>query len=228
MEGTCFRQMTLSPTIWTWTTVWHSIWCPEVKLATWLNQSAHILTEGHYIWMSHKLSCFALLYEQILPESPTRGLTVINTNGFANFRKFKSPVTLTLASGQGHISMHSTCSTTSTPNHLTVASRTTEIWPFECREISTFREVWTLVIAFLEGKLKIGLRKVVDQVPYYHYQSPVLSSTRKWRRRSIWKCAVMGNSRKSKCSMTLTLDGIKVTSTYIVCVGLTACPTTWL
>jgi len=34
----------------------------------------------------------------IKPESPTRGLTVIATSmhGFANFQKFKSPVTLTL------------------------------------------------------------------------------------------------------------------------------------
>jgi len=39
------------------------------------------------------------------------------------------------------------------------------------------------VIAFLEGNLKIGLRQVVDQVPYYHNQPSVLSSTRKWRRR---------------------------------------------
>ena len=165
MEGTCFRQMTLSPTIWTWTTVWHSIWCPEVKLATWLNQSAHILTEGHYIWMSHKLSCFALLYEQILPESPTRGLTVINTNGFANFRKFKCPVTLTLlGAGQGHISIHSACRTNCRPNHVTVALRSTEIWPFECRQISILEEVWTLMIAFLDGNSKIWLRQAVVQV----------------------------------------------------------------
>ena len=32
------------------------------------------------------------------------------------------------------------------------------MWPFECREISTFREVWTLVIPFPEGNSKIGLR----------------------------------------------------------------------
>jgi len=33
------------------------------------------------------------------------------------------------------------------------------MWPFECREISTFREVLTLVIPFLEGNSKIGLRE---------------------------------------------------------------------
>jgi len=48
---------------------------------------------------------------------------------------------LDLGSGQGHINIHSTCRTTSTPNHLTVASHTTEIWPFEFGEISTFGEV---------------------------------------------------------------------------------------
>jgi len=43
--------------------------------------------------------------------------------------------------GQGHISIHSTCRTSSMRNHVTVASCTTKIWPFECREISTFDEV---------------------------------------------------------------------------------------
>jgi len=31
--------------------------------------------------------------------------------------------------------------------------------------------------------LKIGLQQAVDQVPYYHCQPLVLSSTRRWRRR---------------------------------------------
>jgi len=44
---------------------------------------------------------------------------------------------LDLGSGQGHISWQNTCSTTSVPNRLTVALRSIEIWPFECREIST-------------------------------------------------------------------------------------------
>jgi len=41
---------------------------------------------------------------------------------------------LELGSGQGHINIHSTCRTTSVPNHVTVASRRTEIWPFEFRQ----------------------------------------------------------------------------------------------
>jgi len=44
-----------------------------------------------------------------------------------------------LGSGQAHINIHSAC--TSVPNHVTEASRTTEICPFECREIMTFGEV---------------------------------------------------------------------------------------
>ena len=44
---------------------------------------------------------------------------------------------LDLGSGQGHINIHSTCR----PNHVTVALRSTEIWPFECRQISILDEV---------------------------------------------------------------------------------------
>jgi len=39
------------------------------------------------------------------------------------------------------------------------------------------------VVAFLEGNSKIRLQQDVDQVPYYHSQPSVLSSTQKWRRR---------------------------------------------
>ena len=72
---------------------------------------------------------------------------------------------LDLESGQGHVNIHSRCTNTCAPNHVTVASRTTEIWPFEFRQISTF---------------------------------------------------------------TLTLDRVKVMSTYTVRVGLPTRPTTWL
>ena len=82
---------------------------------------------------------------------------------------------LNLGWGQGHINVRSTCRTTSVPNDVTVALRSTEIW--------TFGEIWTLVIAFLEGNSKIGLRQAVVQVPYYGHQPSVLSSTPKWRRR---------------------------------------------
>ena len=90
---------------------------------------------------------------------------------------------LDIGSGQGHINTHSTLSTTSLPNHVTVASRTTKIWPFEFHEISTFGEVWTLMMAFLKGNSKIGLRYAVVQVPYYHHQPSLLSSMPKRRGR---------------------------------------------
>ena len=43
---------------------------------------------------------------------------------------------LDIGSGQGHINIHSTCRTARRPNHVTVALRSTEILPFECRQIS--------------------------------------------------------------------------------------------
>jgi len=44
-------------------------------------------------------------------------------------------------SGQRHVNTLSTCRATRTPNRVTVALRSTEIWPFEFGEISTFGEV---------------------------------------------------------------------------------------
>jgi len=43
--------------------------------------------------------------------------------------------------GHGHVNIHTTQYMEGTPNHVTVALRNTEIWPFEFREISTFGEV---------------------------------------------------------------------------------------
>jgi len=90
---------------------------------------------------------------------------------------------LDLGSSQGHVNVHSICRTTHMPNRVTVASRTTEIWPFEFRQISTLDKVWTLMIAFLEGNSKIGLRQAVVQFQYYGHQPSALSSTPKRRRR---------------------------------------------
>jgi len=86
-----------------------------------------------------------IIINQKAPEGGWRLSPPACVRGFANFRKFKSPVTLTLT-GQGDISIHITCSTTGTPNHLTVASRSTEIWLFECREMWIFGEVWTVAV----------------------------------------------------------------------------------
>jgi len=90
---------------------------------------------------------------------------------------------LDLGSGQGHGNIQSRCRTTRRPNHVTVALRSTEIWPFECRQLSTLDEVWTLMIAFVDGNSKIRLRQAVVQVPYYGDQPSVFSSIAKWRRR---------------------------------------------
>jgi len=48
---------------------------------------------------------------------------------------------LDLGSGPGHVNIHSTCRTTCVLNHVTVVSRTTEIWPFEFRQILILDEV---------------------------------------------------------------------------------------
>jgi len=40
-----------------------------------------------------------------------------------------------------HNNIHSGCRTTSVPNQVTVASRTTKIWPNEFCEILTFSEI---------------------------------------------------------------------------------------
>jgi len=93
-----------------------------------------------------------------------------------NFHNFRNSETLTwskvkvkvkvtevsdLGSGQGHTSMCNTYRTTSLPDHVTLSSSRPEICPFEIREILTFRKVWTHVIAFVEGNLKIGLRDML-------------------------------------------------------------------
>jgi len=60
---------------------------------------------------------------------------------FWQFSELQKLHDLDLGSGQGHTSMHNTCMTTNLPDHVTVVSRSTEIWPFEFSGTSTFREV---------------------------------------------------------------------------------------
>jgi len=62
-----------------------------------------------------------------------------------NFRQLSQPEKprdLDLGSGQGHININTTCSTTSMPNCVTVVSDSTEIWPCEVRIIWRYHEVW--------------------------------------------------------------------------------------
>jgi len=101
---------------------------------------------------------------------------------FLQFSEIQNPrdLDLDLGSGQSHISMHNACRPTNMSDRVTVASDSTEIWPFEIRVISTFSEVWTHIIAFLKGNSKIRHWTAVDQVPYYHHQHSVLSSKPKW------------------------------------------------
>jgi len=60
---------------------------------------------------------------------------------YGQFSEVQMVRDLDLGSGQGHVNIYSTCRTTCTPNHVTVASSITEIWPFEFRQISTLDEV---------------------------------------------------------------------------------------
>ena len=48
---------------------------------------------------------------------------------------------LDLGSGQCHPTMRNTYRTASMPDHVTVASSSREIWPFEIHVVSTFCEV---------------------------------------------------------------------------------------
>jgi len=48
---------------------------------------------------------------------------------------------LDLGSGQDHVNIYSSCMTTCMLNHVTVVSCTTEIWPFEFRQMLILDEV---------------------------------------------------------------------------------------
>jgi len=134
-------------------------------------------------------SCFATT-DMGRPESLARGLRssppACTASLVVRSSKARDP-DLDLASGQGHINIHSICRTTSIPNHVTIASPSTKL----CGHLNwmswNIDILWSLhssdMVPFLEGNSKINLRQAVDQVPYCQYQPSVLSSTRKWRRR---------------------------------------------
>jgi len=96
-----------------------------------------------------------------------------------NCRKFKCSVTLTLTLDRVKVTPSYTirvglpaCPTM----WLYVTQyRNTAIWISWNMDIR--RSLNSLVIAFLEGNSKIGLRQAVVQVPYYHKQPSVLSCT---------------------------------------------------
>jgi len=74
---------------------------------------------------------------------------------FWQFSKLQKPrvFDLDFGSGQGHISIHNTCRTTSIHKRVALSSSNAEIWPFEIHVMSTFREVWTRD-SFLRSKLE--------------------------------------------------------------------------
>jgi len=68
------------------------------------------------------------------------GLEMCSYGQFSEVQMLRD-LDLGLESSQGHTNIYSTCRTTNVPNRVTVTLRSTEIWPFEFREISTFGEV---------------------------------------------------------------------------------------
>jgi len=62
-------------------------------------------------------------------------------NGQLSEVKMVRDLDFDLGSGQGHINIHSTCRSTCRPNHVPVALHSTEIWPFEFRQMSILDEV---------------------------------------------------------------------------------------
>jgi len=120
-----------------------------------------------------------------------------------NCRKFKCSVTLAL-DGVKVTSTYSTCWTSSLPNDVTAASRTTEIWPFEFREIS-----------ILDSHDRCPRRKFKNQAPTScspgHILSPATISFELHAKMAeeidLEKC----NFRNFGSSVTLTLDRVEVT-----------------
>ena len=106
--------------------------------------------------------------------------------------------------GEGHINIHSTCRTSSQPNHVTVASRIIEIWPFEFREISTFLNSCD---SFLR-------RKFENRTATSCRSGPILSPptisfelhTKMAEEVDLEKC----NFRNFTSSVTLTLDRVEL------------------
>ena len=68
---------------------------------------------------------------------------------------------LDLGSGQGHVNIHSTCRTTCLLNHVTVVSRTTEIWPFE------FRQILILAWRITERRIDMSTKKPMPKPVFF-------------------------------------------------------------
>ena len=68
---------------------------------------------------------------------------------------------LDLGSGQGHVNIHSTCRTTCLLNHVTIVSRTTEIWPFE------FRQILILSWRITERRIDMSTKKPMPKPVFF-------------------------------------------------------------
>jgi len=88
---------------------------------------------------------------------------------FHKFSEVQKLRDLDLGSGQGHFSIHNTRRTDSVPNHVTVASHTIEIWPFEFREISIFG--WRS----LNSRDSFARRKLKNRTLLGYSPCPILS-----------------------------------------------------
>jgi len=126
---------------------------------------------------------------------------------YGQFSEVQMVHDLDLGLGEGHTNIHSTCSTTSMPNHVTIASHNTEIWPFEFREISTFGEVCTLVIALTSCSPGTILLPTTISFELHMKTAEEID---------LEKC----NFRNFRSSVTLTLDRIEVTRVGISGQGL--------
>jgi len=69
------------------------------------------------------------LYAKVAEEIDLELCTYGQLSEVQMLRDLDLDLDLDLGSGQGHINIYSTCRTSSMPNHVTVASRTAEIWP---------------------------------------------------------------------------------------------------
>ena len=140
-----------------------------------------------------------------------------------NCRKFKCSVTLTL----DEVKVMSTYTVrVGLPacNHVTVVSRTTEIWPFEFRQILILDEVWTLVIAFSRWKFKN--RAPTSCSPGPILWPPTISfelHAKMAEETDLEKCTF----RNFGSSVTLTLDRVEVTLVCICGQGLTTHQIRW-
>ena len=134
---------------------------------------------------------------------------------------------LDLGSGQGHVNIHSTCRTTCKPNHITVASRSTEIWPFE------FRQILINIGRSLNSRDSFPRRKVKNRAQTSCSPGPILQPptisfelhAKMAEEIDLEKCTFRNFG--SSVTLTLTLDRVEVTLVRICGRGLSTHQIRW-